>query len=51
MEGFNYRVNDTVFPVYKGKERLSNFPIIPPGMLGIWRSENESEFNFWDINV
>ncbi|CDW83396.1 UNKNOWN [Stylonychia lemnae] len=47
MEGFKYRVNDSVFPVYRGKNNLKEeFPIIPIGMLDIWRSENEEEFNF-----
>lgn len=47
MEGFRYRVNDTVYPVFKGKVNLGEeFPIIPIGMLDIWRSENEEEFNF-----
>lgn len=41
MDGFRYRINDTCFPVYKGKEKLTEFPIIPIGMLDIWRSENE----------
>ena len=47
MEGFRYRVNDTVYPVFRGKEnQKESFPIIPSGMLDIWRSENEEEFNF-----
>lgn len=45
MEGFRYRVNDTVFPVYRGKVRIDKFPIIPMGMLEIWRS-SEDEFDF-----
>ena len=39
MEGFRYRVNNTGFPVYKGRKQLSDYPIIPIGMLDIWRSE------------
>ncbi len=47
MEGFRYRVNgDVQYPVFRGKEELKEFPIIPVGMLDIWRSENEEEFNF-----
>lgn len=47
MEGFRYRVNgDVLYPVFRGKEELKEFPIIPIGMLDIWRSENEEEFNF-----
>ena len=43
MEGFRYRVNRE-FPVLKKQELLDSFPRIPPGMLSIWRSEDE--FNF-----
>ncbi len=41
MEGFNYRVNDTPYPVYHGNKIDETFPIIPIGMLDIWRSEND----------
>lgn len=41
MDGFNYRINDTLYPVYHGKTLNGNFPIIPIGMLDIWRSEND----------
>ena len=44
MEGFKYRLNDTVFPVFKGNHKLDDFPIIPIGMLDIWRSENDFDF-------
>ena len=39
MEGFRYRVDDTKFPVFKGHQKLTEFPIIPIGMLGVWRDE------------
>lgn len=43
MEGFRYRVDDSKFPVFKSKDQLNNkeFPIIPVGMLDIWRADNE----------
>jgi hypothetical protein len=41
MDGFRYRVNDTIFPVYKGQEIMEKFPIIPIGMLDIWRSDED----------
>ena len=37
MEGFRYRVNDTPFPVAKDGKVVEDFPIIPIGMLKIWR--------------
>jgi len=43
MEGFRYRLNQE-FPVFDKKKKLEQFPRIPPGMLSIWRSEDE--FNF-----
>ncbi len=43
MEGFNYRVNDTIYPVYQNGKVSDTFPIIPIGMLDIWRSENDGE--------
>lgn len=46
MEGFRYRVNDTVFPVYRARQELKDFPIIPIGMIEIWRSENDADFDF-----
>jgi hypothetical protein len=44
MDGFRYRVDATPFPVYRGKQRLEDFPIIPIGMLDVWRSENQGDF-------
>lgn len=44
MEGFRYRVNDSCYPVYKEGKKLEDFPIIPIGMLDIWRGEQD-EFN------
>ena len=46
MEGFRYRINDTMFPVYRGQKKLEDFPIIPNGMLEIWRSETDDDFGF-----
>ena len=39
MEGFRYRVDDTQFPVFNGPNQLNkgSFPILPIGMLDIWR--------------
>jgi len=38
MEGFRYRIDDSKFPVICGSESLKGtFPIIPIGMLDIWR--------------
>jgi hypothetical protein len=45
MEGFRYRCKG-VFPVYRGVKKLEEFPIIPIGMLDIWRCNNDNEFNF-----
>ena len=47
MEGFNYRVNDTAYPVYRGDKPAQDFPIIPIGMLDIWRSENDGNDEFF----
>lgn len=43
MEGFRYRIDDTCFPVMNGGTQCSGFPIIPIGMLGIWREEQQEE--------
>ena len=46
MEGFRYRVNDTPFPVAKDGKVVEDFPIIPIGMLNIWRDQNnDDDFN------
>ena len=37
MEGFRYRVHNGEFPVYKGENKVEKYPIIPMGMLNIWR--------------
>ena len=37
MEGFRYRVHNGEFPVYKGENKVEKYPIIPMGMLKIWR--------------
>ena len=43
MEGFRYRVpeeKDEAFPVMHGNKIFTTeFPIIPTGMLGIWRED------------
>jgi len=41
MEGFRYRIDDTKFPNFNGKNSLNEtkFPIIPIGMLDIWRQD------------
>jgi hypothetical protein len=49
MEGFRYRVpieSDKAYPVMHGAKDITNdFPIIPTGMLKIWRDENaEGDF-------
>ena len=41
MEGFRYRVDDTNYPVFQGNKKLEDFPIIPIGMLDIWRAQDE----------
>ena len=41
MEGFRYLKNDnTVYPVLKDGNLCPEFPIIPPGMLAVWREED-----------
>jgi hypothetical protein len=48
MEGFNYRVNDNnIYPVYHGDKPATDFPIIPIGMLDIWRQENDGTDEFF----
>ena len=38
MEGFRYLKNDnTLYPVLKKMQPCADFPIIPVGMLAIWR--------------
>ena len=47
MEGFRYRINDSPYPVAKEGKILDDFPVIPIGMLKIWREQNEEDdFNF-----
>ena len=42
MEGFRYLKNDnTVYPVLKGTKLCEDFPIIPVGMLKIWREQDD----------
>ena len=42
MEGFRYRKNDnTVYPVLKDGQPCPDFPIIPVGMLSIWREQGD----------
>ena len=49
MEGFRYRINNTDFPVFHKNVKLSKFPILPVGMLDIWRSEDP--FGFWSYSI
>jgi len=44
MEGFRYRINN-IYPTLAPGKALTDFPIIPPGMMAIWRDE-DSQFNF-----
>ena len=38
MEGFRYLKNDNnLYPVLKNGQPIADFPIIPIGMLDIWR--------------
>ena len=41
MEGFRYLKNE-IYPVVKDNQLVADFPIIPIGMLDIWR-EQESD--------
>ena len=42
MEGFRYLVNDnTRYPIVKERTPCTDFPIIPVGMLAIWREQEE----------
>ena len=44
MEGFRYLKNDnTVYPVLKDGQPCEDFPIIPVGMLSIWREQDEGD--------
>lgn len=44
MEGFRYRANDSQFPVANNNKDISaEFPIIPIGMLKIWREEENQD--------
>ena len=43
MDGFRYRVDSSPYPVYRGKQRLVDFPVIPIGMLDVWRSETQGD--------
>jgi len=38
MEGFRYREDDA-FQNWRAGKRLEKFPIIPVGMLDLWREE------------
>jgi len=41
MEGFRYRVNEGMYPVMRNGKELEGFPIIPIGMLDIWREQED----------
>jgi hypothetical protein len=50
MEGFRYRVDDSPFPVFNHNQSLkSTFPIIPVGMLDIWRQEDKNGVDIDDF--
>jgi len=50
MEGFRYRINNTIYPVFKEGKKLTQFPIIPIGMMDVWR-EDEGDFcDFDELN-
>jgi hypothetical protein len=38
MEGFRY-LKTEIYPVVKDNQLIANFPIIPIGMLDIWREQ------------
>jgi hypothetical protein len=49
MEGFRYRVpaeNEKSYPVIHNEKETKDFPIIPIGMLKIWRDELELDGDF-----
>lgn len=43
MEGFRYRVDESPFPVYRGGKKCEEFPMIPIGMLDVWRQQNNDD--------
>ena len=45
MEGFRYRVDESPFPVFRGAKRLDGkeVPLIPIGMLDVWRQQNKND--------
>mgnify|MGYP006950406550 CR=1 FL=1 len=50
MEGFRYRVDDTQFPVFNNSVSLKGtFPIIPIGMLDIWRQDDKGGVDIDDF--
>lgn len=50
MEGFRYRIDDTKFPVFNGNQSLKgSYPIIPIGMLDIWRQEDKGGVDIDDF--
>jgi hypothetical protein len=47
MEGFIYlTAKESPYPVYQGTKNLDNFPIIPIGMLDLWRKSNDEPWEF-----
>ena len=45
MEGFRYLKNpNELYPVLKNGQPCADFPLIPIGMLAIWREENDGGF-------
>jgi hypothetical protein len=50
MEGFRYRIDESKFPVLDGCVSLKgSFPIIPIGMLQIWRQDDKNAFDTDDF--
>ena len=46
MDGFRYRTIEDLcpqFPVYQGKEMAKKFPVLPVGMLDLWRNSDEED--------
>ena len=49
MEGFRYRIASDIspYPVFNAKENVSDkFPILPVGMMDLWRKDDEDPWSF-----
>ena len=43
MEGFRYRIVDDLcpqFPVFQGREKMQKFPVLPMGMIDLWKNSD-----------